>query len=40
MAYVPWQHLTNIFEDLDAAYHKGTIFPELEKPFTGRRCVK
>ena len=40
MAYGPWQHLTNIFEDLDAAYHKGTIFPELEKPFTGRRCVK
>jgi len=40
MAYVPWQHLTNIFENLDEAYHVGTIFPELEKPFTGRRCVK
>ena len=40
MAYVPWQHLTNIFEDLDEAYKTGTIFPELEKPFTGRRCVK
>ena len=40
MAYVPWQHLSSIFEDLDAAYKKGTIFPELEKPFTGRRCVK
>ncbi len=40
MAYVPWQHLTNVFENLDEAYNVGTIFPELEKPFTGRRCVK
>ena len=36
MAYVPWQQLTKIFDDLDAAYKTGTIFPELEKPFTGR----
>ncbi|MBQ8596784.1 MAG: spore coat associated protein CotJA [Lachnospiraceae bacterium] len=40
MAYVPWQHLTKLFEDLDEAYYTGTIFPELDKPFTGRRCVK
>jgi len=40
MAYVPWQHLTQIYEDLDKAYCTGTIFPELTKPFTGRRCVK
>lgn len=40
MAYVPWQHLTNVFENLDEGYKAGTIFPELEKPFTGRRCVK
>lgn len=40
MAFVPWQHLTKICEDLDAGYHMGTIFPELDKPFTGRRCVK
>ena len=40
MAYVPWQQLTNIFENLDQAYKTGTIFPELEKPFTGRRCVE
>ena len=40
MAYVPWQHLTSVFETLDEAYKAGTIFPELEKPFTGRRCVK
>ncbi len=40
MAYVPWQQLTSVFEDLNAAFYIGTIFPELEKPFTGRRCVK
>lgn len=40
MAYVPWQQLTNIYEDLEEAYELGTIFPELTKPFTGRRCVK
>lgn len=40
MAYVPWQHLTKTFDDLDEAYEKGTIFPELCKPFIGRRNVK
>ena len=40
MAYVPWQRLTNIYEDLDEAFQNGTIFPELNKPFTGRRCCK
>ena len=40
MAYVPWQQMTSIFEDLEKAYCYGTIFPELNKPFTGRRCVK
>lgn len=40
MAYVPWQRLTNIYEDLDEAFHNGTIFPELNKPFSGRRCCK
>ena len=39
MAYVPWQHLTSIYEDLEEGYCNGTIFPELTKPFTGRRCV-
>ena len=33
MAYVPWQHFTQMYENLE-------IFPELDKPFTGRRCVK
>lgn len=40
MAYVPWQRLTHIYEDLDEALEIGTIFPELNKPFSGRRCCK
>ena len=40
MAYVPWQHLTRIYENLDEALNNGTIFPELNKPFEGRRCIK
>ncbi len=39
MAYVPWQKFDKLFEDLEKAYCIGTIFPELDKPFTGRRCV-
>ena len=41
MAYVPWQHLDRIYENLEEAYdpnralRAGTIFPELDKPFTG-----
>ena len=26
-------------EDLEKAFAVGTIFPELNKPFVGRRCV-
>lgn len=39
MAYVPWQKFDGMFDDLEKAYCAGTIFPELDKPFTGRRCV-
>lgn len=39
MTYVPWQRFARIYEDLEKAYCIGTIFPELNKPFTGRRCV-
>ena len=39
MAYVPWQRFDNMYDDLENAYCTGTIFPELNKPFTGRRCV-
>lgn len=39
MSYVPWQKFDKMFDDLEKAYKTGTIFPELDKPFTGRRCV-
>uniref|UniRef100_UPI0040576568 spore coat associated protein CotJA n=1 Tax=Acetatifactor sp. TaxID=1872090 RepID=UPI0040576568 len=39
MAYVPWQHFDKMYDDLEHAFCNGTIFPELNKPFTGRRCV-
>lgn len=39
MAYVPWQRFDKLFDNLETAYCTGTIFPELDKPFTGRRCV-
>ncbi len=39
MAYVPWQNFHKIAENLEDAYKEGTIFPELIKPFMGRRCL-
>ena len=39
MAYVPWQKFEKLYDDLEKAYCNGTIFPELNKPFTGRRCI-
>ncbi|MCD7980992.1 MAG: spore coat associated protein CotJA [Clostridiales bacterium] len=35
MAYVPWQHFEHTY-DLEKAIEVGTIFPELDKPFTGK----
>jgi len=37
MAYVPWQHF-KMCENLEEGYQNGTVFPELIKPFLGRRC--
>jgi len=34
MAYVPWQCFGNVLEP-DQALKKGTMFPELYKPFVG-----
>lgn len=34
MAYVPWQQFTKTY-DPNRALRVGTIFPELDKPFTG-----
>lgn len=35
MAYVPWQIFVRAYEP-QKALMAGTIFPELDKPFTGR----
>ena len=35
MAYVPWQRFGPLYEP-DQALQVGTIFPELNKPFTGK----
>lgn len=35
MAYIPWQTFTKAYEP-QRALQVGTIFPELDKPFTGR----
>lgn len=32
MAYVPWQHINEVYEPSDAL-QIGTIFPELDLPF-------
>lgn len=40
MAYVPWQQLRSLYEP-DQALQIGTVFPELCKPFMGRKgCMK
>ena len=39
MAYVPWQNWNQIYE-LDKALSRGTLFPELDKPFIGRRACR
>ena len=36
MAYVPWQYWDQTY-DLEKALQCGTIFPELNKPFSGKR---
>lgn len=39
MGYVPWQEFKNL-HDPERGLHAGTIFMELEKPFTGRRSYR
>ena len=36
MAYVPMQKLTTVYEP-DSALNAGTLFPDLNKPFLGRK---
>ena len=37
IAYVRWQEMDRVCEPEDG-YARGTIFPELDKPFYGRRA--
>ena len=37
MAYVPWQRWGQIYP-MEQALNRGTIFPELDKPFVMGRC--
>lgn len=37
MAYVPWQRWNCVY-DVNQGIQAGTIFPELELPFTGKKC--
>lgn len=37
MAYVPWQKEPKMYENLEEGFCNGTIFPELNKPFCGKR---
>ena len=36
IAYVPWQYWDQTY-DLEKALQCGTIFPEFNKPFSGKR---
>jgi len=36
MAYVPWQRWQKTYP-LEEGFHRGTIFPELDLPFEGKR---
>ena len=39
MAYVPMQRWKNVYAN-DVALNRGTLFPELDLPFTGRGGMK
>lgn len=36
MAYVPYQQSPEVYEEM-TAFCQGTLFPDLDKPFTGCR---
>lgn len=40
MAYVPFQQEPVLFDDTMTGLNAGTIFPELDKPFTGKGELK
>ena len=37
IAYIRWQELEDVYEPM-AALKNGTLFPDLNKPFYGRRA--
>ncbi len=39
MAYVPWQEWNEAYDE-ETALQRGTLFPELDKPFLGRKQVR
>ncbi|MBQ3081537.1 MAG: spore coat associated protein CotJA [Clostridia bacterium] len=39
MAYVPWQEWGELYDE-EKALCRGTLFPDLDKPFLGRKQVK
>jgi len=39
IAYIRWQQLQDVYEPEVALCH-GTLFPELNKPFYGRRACR
>ena len=40
MAYVPFQQEPVLFDDTMTGLNAGTVFPELDKPFTGKGELK
>lgn len=38
MAYIPFQQFGNTYS-AEKGFNQGTIFPDLDKPFTGKRGV-
>lgn len=39
MSYVPWQTWGTLYDER-MALERGTVFPELDLPFCGRRIAK
>lgn len=37
MAYIPWQRWGEVY-NAEKGLDRGTIFPALDMPFSGRRC--
>ncbi len=40
MAYIPFQQQAVVYSEEAKALNEGTLFPELNKPFTGKGVLK